>query len=365
MLGVRGQQTKDILSAPAEHAKIALGQIRGVDASAGTCRVVLVDSASERGAVPMFFANISSKGWLRSIPTNGSWVLVGFRADGQAEILKSVIPGNFSAMSEAHAKGKLPYFRPLRETETDIATSGGAYGLWGDDGTLFLAGGPGFIQISKNRNEIVQTSRTIIQNLPDGDDLFFKNQKRFGIVKRFVANEEKIITSDFIPIIAGGGPLREDMIDLAYGVPPPPGYGLNIYKSRVGNVVNNTGLEQRSLWTGQKLRTDVRVYSRDGFLSTRYQVDELGNISLQTSPLAIQGMRVQVPTGSILVKAGISFRLDTLITRINSAVSIINSRTLLGGIGGLTPSSGRKHLVRTPDGVGRIITGSLRVLQRR
>jgi hypothetical protein len=133
--------------------------ITTVDTSRGKCSIEFESTSGSRVDVniPFDFISIPGNGtmrkaaWKRSMPRAGDFVLVGFDSNGSARLLGYDHPG-YELLADIQADEPFGY-KSLKEGEHDQRSSGGAYTLWGADGTLFLAGGMASLTMNKDRFE--------------------------------------------------------------------------------------------------------------------------------------------------------------------------------------------------------------------
>jgi hypothetical protein len=314
-----------------------VGQIISVDTLNGRVVVRSATSGEEFTLqIPLggFSINGLTSSWDRYMPQRNDYVKIGFGPDNSPELMGYAAfgdeldpsgnrQGSIAAprqgyyatvrrAADADPNGLGLIFRQLKEGEWDKRSSGGAYILGTQDGTLTLAGGGGAdIRLIKERQEAIHTA-----NL----DVFNDNgvEVRFGLVKRLLPPVNGVPSfNESEPIIPNPGAFpappgilstnREHRTKVQF-LPPPAGIpALTYYDEAQGTVYEDIGtpavaipsptIEPEALvpFPPSPLRSRSRWYALDGLIpSLEVDVDFLGNVQVQQLPTAPIGLSMSM-----------------------------------------------------------------------
>jgi len=280
-------------------SRICAGYIESIDTEQGKVIVSLEDFIGTRNSVELSFAYISSvnAGWIRFMPSIGDKVLCGFRPNNELEILRYKAISYPQLAEQAQAGVPSFIFRKLKSGEFEIVSSGYAE-IWGSQlGRLHLAGGLASIDLDRPTTQI--THNAVLHYLQaDGSEY------RLGAVRR----HNPFKTTEDNAMVAPGVPQRECktvLVQSILGTVPIP-----LYEATMGAVLDYVpalpiGIFTPRLYpnTGLPLVADIEFYTIDGIQNTEIRIDNAGNTQVDLPATALDGLRINVDTGTVNVSA--------------------------------------------------------------
>lgn len=278
--------------------------------------ISVLDSSKK---VDIRFPFVSPGAWSRSMPTSGLRVSVVYSKENKKLELVGYQTNKSSDLIDGYRK-KANLYRPLREGEHDIVSSGRASSFYGSQPVK--TDRAGLVSSKHDGLKLEHTVRapTIVwrgaRNRPD----IIGHELRFGAVKRplsaskdayalklgslpdadsFIFSTEYLLalsdmTTDAPLVDIRSGDVFDDAL--------LPGYPMAM--PALG--ANNLPLRHRAKYFVTIEPGSVAVPKQ----STDFEIDTLGNVSLTLSKLSVIGLAVKVPLGRILVSCGLDMTID-------------------------------------------------------
>jgi hypothetical protein len=273
-------------------SRLWLGQIVDIKEEDGTATVKVIGQnpgAADQDliipcAVSIPNANGTKSSWQRYMPQKHDYVKLTYRTDGHAEIVCMAMYGGIKEKEKKSAQGQtyavlkemnasknyfgLRDFRPLKQGEWDMRSSGGAYIFGSNKGRLILRSGMSQISVERQQDEIRQVTGLLKLKTTN-------SELRFGNVKRTSASDP--LKEEGKPENAPGQEFSVSLVAAAL-VPLP------IYEHKAGNVYDSLGIEVMSS-TGKSLRSQTIAYDDTGVIEVlKTTVDSVGNTSVTQGP---------------------------------------------------------------------------------
>jgi hypothetical protein len=288
--------------------------IQSVDPENETLTVVDASRAAD-----IRYSFVSGNSWSRSMPSSGLRVSVVYSAENKRlEVVG--YQTNKSADLIAGYKSKKNLYRPLREGEHDVSSSGRTSSFWGSQPIKTDRAGLVSSKHDGLKLEYGVRAPTMIwrgvRNRPD----VIGHELRIGAVKRplsaakeayalkigslpdldsFIYSTEYLLALNDMSTDAPLIDIRSgDVFDDAL----VPGYPMSM--PLLGT--NNLPLRHRAKYFVTIEPGSIAVPKQ----STDFEIDTLGNVNLTLSKLSVIGLAVKVPLGRILVSCGLDMTLD-------------------------------------------------------
>ena len=298
-----------------------IAQVVDVDAPNGHI-VIRLQTTNEEFKVQLPFHGLSINGfrssWIRYMPQARDFVKVAFGPDNSPEVVGYAAMGDgdfdtgaaprqnayaiIRTIAEAEPNGFGLIFKQLAPGEWDMRSSGGAYVLGTQDGTLTLAGGGGAgIRLVKGRQEAHHDGGLQV-------GAFDGVLTRSGRVKRTLNPLSPTEAEPVVPNV-GAFPAPPGMLStlrehtVTVGFEPAPGVKLTYTDAASGTLTDKFGLPIPAVPTvlaagvqvtpslAGVLRHRSRFYGIDGLLpQVTVEVDALGGIQLEQATTAPGGL---------------------------------------------------------------------------
>lgn len=315
-------------------------------------------TVSQYGDVEIPQQTVFGKSWFRSAPSSGQGVKLSWNQKKQRYEAIGYEAAGTTAQKLNDYREKKGLYRPLREGEHEIVSSGGAVSFWGSQPFVEHRVGP--IRSSLDGLKLEASTKaptTVIRghaNRPDviGDEI------RFGVVKRpTAANAEAYalkapLSNPLLDVYHYGKEFLLNIRDDMSGSP--------LIDVRSGDVFDDQLLPGFPFAlpklgdTGLPLRHHARYYCtiEPGSLPaadqmTEVQVDSLGNMTVNLSKLSILGYAMNVPLGKIAMSCGLTMALDAKLGVTITALKDV----VVKGMTGVTVSTPAKVSVTGTSGI--------------
>ena len=285
------------------------------------------------------FPFTSANSWMRSMPSAGIRAVVAYNKDDKK--LEFLGYQNVKAEDAITAyKAGTGLYRPLREGEHDIMSSGKASSYWGSQPVKVDRAGMVSTRLDGLKLEAMTHAPTVIwrgtRNRPD----IICHEMRFGAVKRptSAAKESYALKIGSAPEAGTAIYANEFLMAINADLTDAP-----LVDARFGEVFDDylsPGYPMANPRYGSNnlpLRAHVKYFvtAEPGSTpmvgqSTDYEVDTLGNVSLTLSKLSLTGVVVKAPVGKIAVSAGLDMSFDA---QGNITITTLGKITLNGKMG--------------------------------
>lgn len=266
---------------------------------------------------------VSGSSWIRTMPSAGTACTLSFNTTKQCYEFVAYAPSKefASKQSELYAARKSLY-RTLKEGEVDITSSGGVSTHWGSRSVF--TGRAGAVSWSYDSDKLESTATAPTHVLRGHNNKLDRigNEIRFGVVKR--------PTSYTKSTYALAAPLSMPQLDkyvytYEYLMTLNNDNAAPLVDVRLGEVFDNTltpGMPFSMPALSKKNKLPLRARYKyhntiePGGLkapnqSTDIEVDNLGNVDVMLSKLAILGASIDVPTGNFKLSTGLTTSLKS------------------------------------------------------
>lgn len=238
--------------------------------------------------------------WIRCMPEKGSQFLMSMRGDvKEMEIARSYNQSPSTRLRN-YAESNNTY-RPLSQGEIDIQSSGYAGSFLSERGNYeFRAGG---LTGAMSRDELEIYWKSPVHSLrgPMHKAGEIGDEQRFGVVSRPSKDRPKTV-STFLRV--GGQSWGKEYMRVLKSKNSPS----TLVDYREGNVVDDDGSVPGHTISGKALRARAKFGNVDGS-TTKWELDEAGNIAVYLPASADEGFVLSVPTGPITLKSGKDLKL--------------------------------------------------------
>lgn len=289
-------------------------------------RVQAVDTAAEQllfddssKTTPVRFPFVSPTSWIRSMPSAGTRAVVSYNTmSRRLETIGYELPQAQDQLDQYKSRQSL--YRPLKEGEHEVMSSGQVSSYWGAYPVKADRAGVVSTKHDGLKLEYAVRAPTLVWRGPRHRHDVIGHEMRVGAVKRSTsANKEAyalrlgslpdagsfIFTSEYLLALNADvtdAPLVDIRTGEVYDDALVPGYPNAL--PLLG--VNNLPLRHRAKYFVSIDPTGIAVPKQ----STDLEIDALGNVALTLSKLSIIGLAVKVPLGRVLVACGLDMTLD-------------------------------------------------------
>lgn len=289
-------------------------QIQSVD----TNREQVLFDDSSKGA-PVRYPFVSAKSWVRSMPSAGARVVVAYNSiSRRLETVGYEFPQAEDQITKYKSRQSL--YRPLKEGEHEVMSSGQASSFWGSYPVKVDRAGVVSTRHDGLKLEYAVRAPNLIWRGPRHRHDVVGHEMRIGAVKRSTsANKESyalkmgslpeagsfIFASEYLLALNADvtdAPLVDIRTGEVFDDALTPGYPM----AAPALGVNSLPLRHRAKYFVTIDPTGVGVPDT----STDLEIDSLGNVALTLSKLSVIGLAVKVPLGRVLVACGLDMTLD-------------------------------------------------------
>ncbi len=278
------------------HNRFVRGQITSVTPEDGKAQVSTVELMGTRDVtVPVlwFSANGSNSSWGRFMPFGNENVEIAYRNDDSPVIVgynanspRTKGEAGWPVLREFQEAGDVPgfqTFRPLARGEFDFKSSGDAYILGTQGGSLLLAGGQAFIRLDK-QNFRARYKAALHQMTAEET-----SEMRFGTVYR------KLFPSDVDEVPVNQGAFKEFLVDVNQPLPSGTPSPQSRAKIHFGDILDpSTNVPETSADTGQPLRGRISIGDAvDAQEVFKLEIDQLGNIIWDQNAIGVTGFKAR------------------------------------------------------------------------
>jgi hypothetical protein len=250
-------------------------------------------------------ATNSGPAWGRFMPQQSDLVKVSFDYDDRPHIVGYDIKAGKDDVADGESgwpqllsqyqssrqgtdpdRAKFAQFIPLNPGEFDFMSSGGSYIYGNNRGKLYLAGGSVSVSLTRNDLRLSQRAQLWTHNADD-------SEFRFGQVRR-------LDPTDQLEKPVGSGQDKE--LSFILKRTTTPGTTMPVASVRAGNLLNSSGVIERSSQGGQDLRYSYTAFNDAGAQAAQITIDKAGNLEIIGSS-APSGAYFDFSVGSISLKA--------------------------------------------------------------
>ncbi len=304
---------------------------------------VLVDSHGGRRILFNPQPHLGRTAWMRAAPEGGMGSLLITRSDTEEpEVLRwwhtdtttrlSLFRRNVDSLLAG--SGELVVneaFRPLQSGEIDIVSRGGSQIFLGSRPHLDMRAGIMRLTLDQDETEISAKAPIHVRRGYQHSSNEIGDEERFGVVKR---PDNGSTVDKFYPDPDGNrdgdrnGFAKEYLMKLTNPQASTPKI---LFDTRVGHVIDDSGIPYRLDDTGKKLRARSEYFT-PAETSVLLQLDELGNFKIKHPVEATTGGKFILPTGSLVVEIGLVKPADfqRVIGRNEVAVIVADKLEVIG-----------------------------------
>ena len=270
--------------------------------------VVGVNTRAEKATVSFFGGEkqadvlhpyIGVDSWIRIMPDSGSPVRAAVHGDTKQVAMVEYAKGPNDVRMESYEEGTGSTYRPLKQGEIELQSSGLAKLHLSERGNIDMQAGPSWITLLNEKMQIEQMAATHRRALPwrDGADAM-SHEERFGVVVR----PGLVTPAAERTVDVAGAPATEYFRALYTPLTTVKDQQLVVHHE--GNVLDNQGLPVAGGPAGLPLRAKS-AWRTDAGEELLVEVDNVGNVGLTLPQSAIAGMTLQSTFGLKINSTGV------------------------------------------------------------
>lgn len=280
---------------PSEGAAIQ-GVITGVNVKAEKATVVFSGGDKQADVLHPY---IGVNSWIRVMPDGGTPVRVSIHGDTKQVALSEYAKGPNDARMSSYEDGTGSTYRPLKQGEIELQSSGLAKLHLSERGNIDMQAGPSWIALLNEKMQIEQMAATHRRALPwrDGANAL-SHEERFGVVVR----PGLITPAAERTVDVAGSPAMEYFRALYTPLSTVKDQQLVVHHE--GNVLDNQGLPVSGGPAGLPLRAKS-AWRTDAGEELLVEVDNVGNVGVSLPQSAVAGMTLNSTFGLKINSTGV------------------------------------------------------------
>lgn len=241
--------------------------------------------------------------WIRATPSTNTHAIIQYQSDTQTPEIMRYIEFNHAARVDSYRKGHEPY-RNLQPGAIDIHSLGYAGAYYGERPYSQTRGG--VVSDWRDQDNLEHGAFAPVHRriLLHHENNSFSDEEAFGVVSRPFGEAGRFYPNTLNQDFAKAWEIR---------MKPYSAYPNDMFWYRVGNVIDDNGLEELSSTTGFPLRLKNIWYT--GLppvpLETAVEIDVAGNASLSLPFTALSGLDISIPGGSFSGSSALGWSTST------------------------------------------------------